>query len=158
LIKQTIKTPRKMVMDYLLPLLFASYLVFSSYRVWYGGWCFGPRHFVPLTLLLLYHFAKYTDVKGLRLYMFNGLCLSGLLYCWMAKSTLLYSINAEFKNPLTELIIPAFRQGAFNENNILTMLFSVSPFAAAVTWLVVFLTAVIFLLRFSSESGVRSSE
>lgn len=156
LFKQTAKTPKKMAMEYLLPLILISYLVFSSYRVWYGGWCFGPRHFVPVTLLMLYHFARYTDVKGLRLYIFYSLCLFGVLYCWMAKSTLLYSINAEYKNPLTQLIIPAFSKGEINENNILTMFFSVSPFTAAVTWLVIFLSAVVFLMSRSQKLGVRS--
>jgi hypothetical protein len=151
LIKQTIKTPGKMLTDYLLPLVLASYLLFSSYRVWYGGWCFGPRHLVPLTLLLIYHFARYTDLKGIRLYLFYILVFIGVVYCWMAKSTLLYSINAEYKNPLTELILPALFQGAINENNLLTLIFSVPPFIAALVWITLFLTVIIYFLRKSQR-------
>lgn len=145
LIKQTVKTPKMMLFNYLAPLVVCSYLLFSSYRVWYGGWCFGPRHFVPLTMLLLYHFAKYCDLKGLRLYIFSALSLLGLLYCWMAKSTLLYSINAEFSNPLTELLIPAIRNGSFNENNILTLLFNASPMVGNVVWLVAYVFTIVFI-------------
>ena len=154
LIKQTIKTPQKMLTDYLLPLVLVSYLLFSSYRVWYGGWCFGPRHLVPLTLLLIYHFARYTDLKGIRLTIFNSLAFTGVIYCWMAKSTLLYSINAEYKNPLTELILPAFSQGSFNENNLLTLIFSVPPFAAAMVWITLFFSAIIYLLRKSQSASL----
>ena len=152
MIKQTYKTPMTMLTGFLVPVVIASYVLFSSYKVWYGGWCFGPRHFVPITLLLLYHFAKYCDLKGNRLYVFSILTSIGIIYCWMAKSTLLYSINAEYKNPFSELILPAFTQGHFNENNLLTLLFSIPPIASAITWLLLFAAAIFFLIRKSNKS------
>jgi len=147
LMKQTVKTPAKMIFNFLVPALFLSYLLFSSYRVWYGGWCFGPRHFVPLTALLLYHFAPYCQFKGLRHYIFISLIGAGIIYCWMAKSTLLYSINADFKNPLTDLLIPAFQNKSFNENNIFSLLFGVSPIASSVLWIILLLTTLSLLYR-----------
>ena len=136
-----------MLAGFLVPVIIASYFLFSSYKVWYGGWCFGPRHFVPITLLLLYHFAKYCDLKGSRFWVFGILTSIGIIYCWMAKSTLLYSINADYKNPFTQLIIPAFSHGQFNENNLLTLLFSASPFLSAILWLLVLFAALLLLFR-----------
>lgn len=157
LIKQTVKTPAKMIFNFLVPAVFLSYLLFSSYRVWYGGWCFGPRHFVPLTALLIYHFAPYCQFKGLREYILITLISSGILYSWMAKSTLLYSINAEFKNPLTDLLIPAFQNNSFNENNIISLLFGAAPGTAAVIWLLLLSSTLYILYRKYLQSSLQKT-
>jgi hypothetical protein len=147
IIKQTIKTPKMMLFDYLLPLIIASWLLFSSYRVWYGGWCFGPRHFIPLTVLLLYHFAKYMDWKEWKNKVFYAVCITGIIYTWMAKCTLLYSINAEYKFPLVDLLIPSMKNDQFNENNILTLTTGINAGISAFAWLMILFAGCLVLYR-----------
>lgn len=143
MIKEFVKSPSTTTKNFVFPLFVCSYLLFSSYRVWYGGWCFGPRHFVPITVLLLYYYANDLELKGIKGLMITLLSLMGLFYVWLDKCTLQYSVNADYPNTLTDLLIPAYRNYNFNLNNIMTKYFYTDPKTAAFYWLLIFFVACI---------------
>ena len=146
--KEVIQSPSTSLKNYVLPLFILSYLLFSSYRVWYGGWCFGPRHFVPVTVLLIYYYAKNLEFKGIKGWMIALLSTTGILYIWLAKITLQYSINADYPNTLTDLLIPAYRDYNFNLNNFMSRFYFTDPKTAAFYWLLLFFIACLFPFYF----------
>ena len=149
MIKDLVIKPSETFKNYVFLLFAASYLLFSSYRVWYGGWCFGPRHFVPVAVLLLYYYAYRFTLKGIIGSTTVVLSALGIIYVWMAKCTIQYSINADLKNTLTQNVLPAFHSGNFNPNNILSKLFGTTPQFAAYFWLLFFISACLVLFQLS---------
>ena len=95
------------------------------------------------TVLLLYYYAKDFELKGIKGLMITFLSLMGLFYVWLDKCTLQYSVNADYPNTLTDLLIPAYRDYNFNLNNIMTKYFYTDPKTAAFYWLIIFFVACI---------------
>ena len=124
----------------------ATVLLLSSHLVWYGGWSFGPRHLIPLCLLLLYKMPFYLKYFPEYVKWFLSVTFIGLLLTFSAKVTLLYSINADFKNPIFELILPAIQNASFNENNLLTLIFGLNSTLAALVFLTISTVLLIWLL------------
>jgi hypothetical protein len=53
----------------------------------------------------------------------------------MAKSTAVYSLPTEEKNPVFNIVIPEFFKGNFNENNLLCILFNADKVTGNLLWL-----------------------
>jgi hypothetical protein len=147
--------------DFFTPLgiLAVCYLgLISSYFIWWGGWSYGPRHLIPLAMLMFY--------EGIPMCARTGK-LRGWLYCasacgigmvWIAKSTALYIMPEQFSNPVVDLALPSFLQGQLRHDSILTLFFHVDPLVASYVWLVLFVISVATLHRlyartFLSPSG-----
>ena len=153
MIRDMVSSPKGTLKNYVFLIFIASYLLFSSYRVWYGGWCFGPRHFVPVAVLLLYYYAAQFDLKGMIGRISLLLIAAGLIYVWMDKCTLQYSINADLKNTLTENILPAFQSGNFNPNNIVSTIGGVDPKTSAFIWLAIYILSCISLFYLAKKTN-----
>jgi hypothetical protein len=83
----------------------------ASYFYWEGGWAFGPRHLVPALPLLALGLAPLWD----RWAGWGRVAL-GILWAWGAAVTLVAVSTtpqppAAIARPVTELMIPAFREG-----------------------------------------------
>ncbi len=124
--------------NYLL-LACAGYIaIISSHNLWYGGWTYGPRHFIPIAFLLLYEGAILLSKQNFSKIAFYIIAAGGLLCAWLAKATKIYMLPDKFKNPVAEVLWPDFKKGHFNANNFLTWIFDVEPKAAIWIWLFLF--------------------
>jgi len=96
-----------------IPTLLTFYFV-CSIGMWWGGWAFGPRHLTCIAVLLAY--------RGLPLiaripwsrnaaYVLGAL---GLAHTFAAKCTIWYSQPTEAHHPISEVLVPALRTGAWS--------------------------------------------
>ena len=131
----------------LLPFTMLYFLFISSYAVWWGGWCFGPRHLIPLAGLLLYEAVRYAINNKISMYVLILGALPGFILAYFAKITVLYSLPSEVENPFADIIWRDVKVLNFNTNNILTAYVGVSSMWAAVCWLLLFIS-ITALLQF----------
>jgi hypothetical protein len=64
---------------------------------------------------------------------------------WLAKSTIVYYSPPNISNPVWTLLIPEFRAGRYNPNNLLTMFFDIGPKTAIYMWPILFICSVVIL-------------
>lgn len=143
-LKNSIYMPWKKIIstvtsNYLIIISFVSIIAISSFFEWTGGWCYGPRLIFFIAVLLCFEGALFFSTRNFYKPMFWLLILFGFMCTFMAKSTIVYSVPTEIKNPLTEQVIPNFMNNNFNPNNLLTMLFDIQPQTANYLWLVSFI-------------------
>ena len=122
--------------DYFSIPCFIYFLAICTNVAWYGGWCYGPRYLSAIAVLLLFEgsirMSNQSQVKKVVFYFFTTI---GLIFTFMAKSTVVYSLPTEEKNPLFKIIIPEFFKGNLNENNVPSILFNFNPVAGNLLWL-----------------------
>jgi hypothetical protein len=95
----------------------------------------------------------YEGILQVSKYQFNKplfwiLTIFGLLGAFLAKITVLYSVPTESIHPFVQTIFPALASGNFNPNNLATMIFGMNPLVAGILWLVMFVGAMVFLVRY----------
>ena len=124
------------IKNYLILPCIIYFLAICMHFAWYGGWCYGPRYLSAITVLLLFEGAvrmkEQDKTKKIIFYFFASI---GVLFTFMAKSTVVYSLPTEEKNPMFGTVIPEFFKKHFNENNLLCILFSAEKIIANVFWL-----------------------
>lgn len=131
--------------NYLFPLAVIHFLLISAHEIWWGGACAGPRHLIPIALLIAFEGIRCLVKRGFSPGLFAVFTLPGLTIAWMAKSTEGYRIPDELERPVTEGIIPWFLEENFNRDNILTMIFGTDPETAIYSWLVMFILFITLL-------------
>nr|NQU93070.1 hypothetical protein [Bacteroidota bacterium] len=132
------------------------FLVISSYFGWWGGWTYGPRHLIPLAILLIYEGVILLSCTHFNKPLFWGLTLFGLTGAFLAKLTVLYSVPSESVHPFVQTIFPALLSGNLNPNNILTMVFSIPPVVADIIWLCLFVASMLLLSKWNSRIQMSS--
>jgi hypothetical protein len=122
-----------------LGLLAACYLLLiSSYFVWWGGWSYGPRHLLPLAMLLFYEGIPLVARRpGLRGWLY-ALSVCGIGMVWVSKATALYLMPEQFSNPVFDIAIPSFERGQLRHDALPSHLFDLDPVPAAWLWLALF--------------------
>ena len=122
-----------------LGLLAACYLLLiSSYFVWWGGWSYGPRHLIPLAMLLFYEGIPLVARRpALRGWLY-ALSVCGIGMVWVSKATALYLMPEQFSNPVFDIAIPSFERGELRHDALPTHLFQLDPVPAAWLWLALF--------------------
>ncbi len=140
------KKPLSVFSNYLvIPSIIFALLIVSKNVSWWGGWTYGPRYLIPLCFLLVYEgvilLAK-TKFSKISFFIITGF---GLICAWMAKSTVLFGIPTEEKYPVFGYVFSKFREGAFNQNNLLSMLFGIPAAWASYAWILLFLGSVLLL-------------
>jgi hypothetical protein len=116
--------------------ILAYLLLVSSYQMWEGGWAFGPRHLIPIAMVLLFEGtalmpAVFTKSWGWALGLSAG---AGGALVFLAKATTLYMIPSQFRMPLLEVLLPKFLKGELNKNVLPTQLLGVSPYFSHLLW------------------------
>ena len=121
------------------------YIIISGYFMWWGGWCYGPRHLSVIAILIGYESVPFLIKKGLNnLFLWITIVL-GMFITFASKITFQYSLPSGTKNPISELIIPAFFKAEYNDNNILSLLFCLNNGVSALIWIMLFITSIYFL-------------
>ena len=131
-------------------------LLISAHLMWTGGWAFGPRHLIPVVILLLYEAARYLAKYPVSKIFLVIVVLAGLVMTWMAKSTKLYMLPdwPAFTNPFFDIIVPDFTSGKFNACNILTWEWNIAPGLASFLWLLLIIP-ILWLLDFWNRKITR---
>ncbi len=129
---------RRLASSYVASFGISSFLVISSHFTWWGGWCYGPRYLMNMAVLLLFESICLLARTEFSRVCFFSLTLIGLIQTTLAKSTVLYMASEGYSSPLTELIIPEFRKGKLNSNNLLTLIFGTTPLYAVCMWAIMF--------------------
>jgi hypothetical protein len=127
-------------------------LLISSYFVWWGGWSYGPRHLMPLAMLLFYEGVPMLARTGRFRGWIYAASAVGIGMVWIAKSTALYIMPEQFSNPVLDLALPAFLNGQLRHDAIPTQLFGLDPLVASWIWLALFVVGTAALCRLAAMS------
>jgi len=130
--------------DYLGIIAVCYFLLISSYRMWWGGWSYGPRQLMPIVVLILFEGLIYISKKEINKYLLWPLATIMIVVTWIVKSTVVYSVPTEIKNPFTEYFLNNLFNRSGNPNNILTMLFNVNPWISSLVWIISFIVLISF--------------
>lgn len=125
----------------------ATLTLFSSYYMWWGGRCFGPRHLVPILALWIYEFL--TTDSPVSAPWRNGIVATGAWGIFLIvsdKMTVIHEIPEDMPNPVAELLIPRLLSGPWNGDNALTLGFGLPP-GVALTGFIVAFAIVVWLSR-----------
>jgi hypothetical protein len=119
-------------------------ILFSMSKSWYGGWTFGPRYLYPVPILLFYFLSEKLTVNQKINSFLIGFGIVGLVHTILAKATILYP-PTDIYFPLLDIILPAIREGRWNEWNLFTLVglkgkASVISFALSFSGLIAILT------------------
>ena len=126
-------------------LTIAYLLLISSYFVWWGGWAYGPRHLIPLAMLLFYEgLPMLARTGGYRGWIYSA-SVVGLGMVWVAKSTALYIMPEQFSNPVFDIALPAFLNRQLRHDALPTMLFGTDPWVASWMWIGFFAVGIVGL-------------
>jgi hypothetical protein len=79
----------------------------SSYFMWHGGWCHGPRHLLPILGLILYLFTQidFNYQKYLKNFIFIFLALTGISLN-VAVKVIGPTYSQNIQNPYVEYVVP----------------------------------------------------
>ena len=135
---------RQLVADLYSPLglLTIGYLgLISSYFVWWGGWSYGPRHLIPLAIILFYEAIPFV-AKRPRLHApLIAVSAAGVAMVWLAKVTVLHIMPETFSNPVFTLALPKLLHGELRADALVTRFFGFHPMIAASIWPLLFAVA-----------------
>jgi hypothetical protein len=137
--------------NYVLWVSILFFLLIASHKVWWGGWSYGPRQLMPIAVLLLFEGGTFLAKSGYNRILFSIWTALWLLVTWVAKSTVVYSVPTEEKNPFLHYFPDHFIAGPSNECNILSAYGGVSPFWSGILWLILMLTALLYYMRRSAN-------
>jgi len=139
--------------NYLFMASLATILLISSFQMWWGGWCYGPRHLTGIAVLLIYEGIQYLSRIEFNKKLVYGFISFGLLCAFLAKVTIVYSLPTAVKFPLAEIIRKNVFAGNFNSNNILTQLFHVQPLISSIIFSLVFVTLFWFMWKLEKRQS-----
>lgn len=107
---------------------FSIYFVFiASYFAWWGGWTYGPRLLLAITMIGAYKVVLWVVEHKRYSILLLTLSLVGLFIVLPAKGTIAYSAPTGILNPFSDLVLEGLVKGEFNPNNLLTFLFDIAP-------------------------------
>ena len=158
LIKKIMLPGRTNLLKNYLVLPSVAYFIFiASYFGWWGGWTYGPRLLMGLTIILLYELVIRLVNNPISKIFFALLIFFGIMIAVLAKITIVYDAPTGVYFPLAKLIIPKLLSGNLNPNNFLSLYTSISATFSAVIF-ILFLGLGIGLLTFLYKIEFRNSD
>ncbi len=129
-------------------------LMIASHSMWWGGWAIGPRHLTTVAILVLAAGLPLLANRKSLDWIFIVLCFLGVAVNFAAKNTIGYSAPTEIKDPINELILPAFFEGRFTEGQ-LPVLAGIDPTASTIAFFLIFVLSLIALRVIDRKMGSR---
>ncbi|MFC1705811.1 hypothetical protein ACFL59_03200 [Planctomycetota bacterium] len=121
-------------------------LFFSSYYMWWGGWCFGPRHLIPLAVVWLYEGNRFVSRHGIHWASFAPIAVYGVCLNWMTKATHGFLIPDRYPFPVYDPVLVDFLWGRWSPLNALSGYLGTSLRLVTVGWALLFIGLVLLLL------------
>jgi hypothetical protein len=148
---------RQLIADIFSPLglLTVGYLaLISSYFVWWGGWSYGPRHLIPLTMIVFYEAIPFVARRRSLHAPLLAVSVVGILMVWIAKATVLHIMPENFTNPVFDLALPKLLHGELRSDALVTRFFGFHPIVAAPIWLLLFAVTIKRLQALRPQSRI----
>jgi hypothetical protein len=142
------KNIRHVILHPLFALTVVYLIIGCSYYMWWGGASYGPRHLIPLTMLLTFEAVRQYDNASqhlLGLLIFGSV---GILLAFLAKATGVYLPSETFRDPLFQQILVRFEAGELSDNNALSLFFGIRENFAIWCWPAGFLASLLFIRFF----------
>ncbi len=133
--------------NYLVPAFVVILLVECCYFGWFGGWSYGPRLLIFLVIPAVYEGVKFLSSMKIPKLFFYVTVLAGFACAFAAKTTVVYSLPTEIRDPLFDGVFPNFFSFNFHPNNLGSMLLGLAPAIAAILFVVLFASALFLLDR-----------
>jgi len=130
-------------------------LFFASYYMWWGGWSYGPRHLIPLSMVWVYAGCRLAAQRGVHWPSFIPLAAWGVLLGWAAKATHGFLIPNKFSFPIANPILADFTRGNWSPFNVLSGYVGTSTHTVSVAWALLFV-ALVALLAYASRRTPKS--
>ncbi len=128
---------------------------FSCYYMWWGGWAYGPRHLIPLTLLWLHAALPRITAGAVPWRVFAPLAGLGVLINWAAKATHGYLIPDKHPFPAIQPLLADLLGGNWSPFNLLSGYQGVSPQLVTALWPALLCVAVVLLLRSGGRRTIK---
>jgi hypothetical protein len=116
----------------------AFFVVISAYKMYWGGWTFGPRYLLPALFLVFYEGLLWFERSSSPKWLIFALSSIGVFNAWLANATVTYMIPENYAYPYFSLFWPDLLAGNANANNLATLLLGVPPIVACILWLPLF--------------------
>lgn len=122
----------------------AYFILVSSYFIWWGGYSWGPMYLLAIACLIaVYSSTIFKQFKN----QWAIIAILGIsfLHNWSAKITQVFlvpdrmSAEGEASFPFKDVVLKAFENGNFNQNNLLTQFFQIDAFKSGMLFLFLFL-------------------
>ncbi len=133
----------------------ASVVLISSYQMWWGGWAFGPRHLIGVTILLLFFSLPILARMEIKRWIGYPMLFIGVLIGLMAKTTYIYSIPTDIEYPLWHIGETLVQTSNSNPNNVLTHFFDISSRFASYMYIGLFMVLVVLLSLYERRLSLK---
>lgn len=130
--------------DPVLPAALLLLVVIASYRMWWGGWAFGPRHLTAVAVLLAWRWLPLVAAHRRMRLPVAALGLTGLGMAVAAKNTVGYAFPTEVLRPLRDRLWPAVRDGAWTDMQV-PVSFGLTPAVSSALFVVALGAVLAFL-------------
>jgi hypothetical protein len=124
------------------------FLLVAAYWMWAGGWCIGPRHLVPLVMLLVYEGVFAVAQTPRARIAFAVLSVLGIAINLIATSTNPFVQSTV--HPLRDVFWPALSRGQIVPANLLALV-GVHGKACIAAWCALFIVSALGLGRLASH-------
>ena len=135
----------RLLFDPLLGVGVVMVLFFASYYMWWGGWSYGPRHLIPLSMVCVYAGCRLAAQRGVHWQSFIPLAAWGVLLGWATKATHGFLIPDKHRFPIVDPILADFTRGNWSPFNVLTGYVGTSTHMVSVAWALLFVVLVALL-------------
>lgn len=131
-------------------------LLISSYAMWWGGWAFGVRHMIALTILLLYRYLPLFATKPINKWVGYPVLLAGAFVGLLAKITCIYSVPSEVDYPLLFMWNDFVTHPGSNPNNFLVLFLKLDTRLTAYIYLGLFFACVLTIYLLQKRNAVKA--
>jgi len=138
----------------LVSLVCAQFVFVASFFLWDGGWAIGPRHLIPVIMVLVYEgVGAVAQTPGAQL-PFVGLASVGVALNLLATAT--NPFVEGFDHPFRDLYWPAFARGEITPYNLFALLGLHLGRASVLAWCALFVATGVTFARLPTKRAARA--
>jgi len=117
----------------------------SSYYIWTGGWCHGPRHLIPALAVLLFYIITHLKLSPKQLRTCSLVSAIGVGLNLITKAVFQIYPD-EFESPYTDYLLPTFFKGKIFPTDLFNTLFERVYLIGPLLWILFFMGAYLSFL------------